>query len=133
MIRWIITDGGGGIAPLVAQAEEDINARLDWEGCGGIITEVGDGLAAYGILLIVQGDENLGGLAEMIGGSVPRKEEVPGEEHEAHEGLELDRPAVAGALCVFIGPESEVEANGDQVGDGVGSGVGGVKSSRSHS
>ena len=37
----------------------------------------------------------------------------------------MDRPAVAGALCVFTGPEAEVEANGDQVGNMVGSGVGG--------
>ena len=37
----------------------------------------------------------------------------------------MDRPAVAGALCVFTGPKAEVEANGDQVGNMVGSGVGG--------
>ena len=45
MIGGIIADGGGGITPLVAQAEEDVNARLDWAGCGGLQTEVGDGLA----------------------------------------------------------------------------------------
>ena len=28
-IRGIIADGGGGITPLVAQAEEDADARLD--------------------------------------------------------------------------------------------------------
>ena len=39
-----------------------------------------------GILLIVEGDENLSGLAEMLDGSVPGEEEVPDEEHEVHEG-----------------------------------------------
>ena len=53
------------------------------------------------------------------------EEEVPDKEHEVHEGIELERPAVAGALCVFKGPEAEVEANGDQVRNVVGSGVGG--------
>ena len=52
-------------------------------------------------------------------------EEVPNEEHDIHEGPELDRPAVAGALRVFAGLDAEVEANGDQVGDVVGSGGGG--------
>ena len=84
MIGGKISDGGGGIATLVAQAEEDVNARFDWAGCGGLKTEVGDGLAVDGIFLIVEGDENLGGLAEMLGGSVPGEEEVPDEEHEAH-------------------------------------------------
>ena len=30
---------------------------------------------------------------------------------------------MAGALHLFVGPEAEVESNGDQVGDVVGSGV----------
>ena len=81
MIGGIITDGGGGITTLVVQAEEDVVARLDWADCGGLRTEMGVGLAADGILLIVEGDENLGGLAEMLGGSVPGEEEVPDEEH----------------------------------------------------
>ena len=32
---------------------------------------------------------------------------------------------MAGALRVFVGPEAELEASGDQVSDVVGSGVGG--------
>ena len=63
MIGGIIDDGGGGIAPLVVQAEEDINACLDWAGYGRLKTEVGDGLAVDGIPLIVESDDNLGGLA----------------------------------------------------------------------
>ena len=61
MIGGIIANGGGDIRPLVAKAEEDGNARLDWAGSGGLGTEVGDGLSADGILLIVDGEENLSG------------------------------------------------------------------------
>ena len=82
-----------------------------------------DGIAADGILLIVEVDANLGGLAEILSGSVPREEEVPDKEHEVHEKPELDRPAVAGALRVFAGLEAEVESNGDQVSNVVDSGV----------
>ena len=53
MIGGIIADGGGGTTALVAQAEEDVDVRLDWAGCGRLRTELGDGLTADGILLIV--------------------------------------------------------------------------------
>ena len=59
----------------------------------------------------------------MFDGSNPGEKEVPDEERKFHEGPELDRLEVAGALCVFAGPETKVEANGDQVGNVVGSGV----------
>ena len=75
MIRGIIADGGGGITHLVVQAQEDVDAHLDWAGCGGLRTEVGDGLAVDGILLIVEGGDNLSGLAKMLGGSVPGEKE----------------------------------------------------------
>ena len=77
MIGDKISDGGGGIASLVAQAEEDVDVCLDWEGCGGLRTEVVDGLAADGILLNVEGDENLGGLSEILNGGRPRGGESP--------------------------------------------------------
>ena len=86
MIRGEIADGGGGIASLVLHAEEDIYARLDWSGCGGLRTEVGDSLTVDGIILIIEGDDNLGGLAEMLGGSVPGEEKFPNKEHKFHAG-----------------------------------------------
>ena len=82
-----------------------------------------DGLTADGILLIVEGGDNLSCPVEILGGSVSGEEKVPDKEHEVHEGSELDRPAVAGAFRVFTGLEAEVDANGDQVGNVVGSGV----------
>ena len=57
-----IGDGGGGITTLAVQVEEYVDARLDWAGCGRLRPEAGDGLAVDGILLIVEGDDNLGGL-----------------------------------------------------------------------
>ena len=123
MIGRRIADGGGGIASLVVQAEEDIDARFDWAGCSGLRTEVVDSLNADGIIMIFEGDDNLGGLAEMFTESVPGEEAVPDEEQEVHEGTGLDCPAVASAPSVFVGTEAEVEANGDQVGDVMGSGV----------
>ena len=86
MIRGEIDDGGGGIASLVLHADEDIYARLYWSGCGRLRTEVGESLTADGILLVVEGDEKLGGLAEMLNGSVPREEEVLDKELGGHEG-----------------------------------------------
>ena len=77
MIGGKIADGGGGIASPVAQAEEDVDAHLDWTGCGRLRTEVGDGLTADGILMIVKGGDNLGGLAEMLGGAYPGRRNAP--------------------------------------------------------
>ena len=62
----------------------------------------------------------------MLGKGVPRVDKVPEKEHKVHEEPELDSLAVAGVLCVFSGPEAELEANYDLVGDVVGSGVGGA-------
>ena len=106
MIGGIIADGGGRSTPSVAEAEEDVNAGPDRAGCGRLGVEVRDGLTADRILLIVKGEDNLSCPAEMLGGSVPGEEEVPNKEHVIHEGSELDRSAVASALCVFTGPDA---------------------------
>ena len=84
MIGGKIADGGGGIASPVTQAEEDADVRLDWAGCGRLRLEVGDGITADGIIMIFEGDDNLGGLAEIIDGGVPGEEKVPNEEHKVH-------------------------------------------------
>ena len=86
MIRVEIAEGGGGIASLALHTEEDIYARIDWSGCGGLRTEMGDSLTMDGIILIVEGDDNLGGLSEMLGGSVPGEETFPNKEHKVHKG-----------------------------------------------
>ena len=125
VIRGEIANGGGEISSPGVQAEEDFGACLDWAGYGGLGPEVGDGPAAGGILLIIEGDEYFCSVSEMVVRGVPREEKFPNKEYEVHEGPYLDRPAVAGALHVFAGLEAEVEANCVQVGKVVGYGVGG--------
>ena len=66
MVRGNNSDGGGGIISPVTQEEEYSGARLDLAGYGGLKPEVGDSLTVDGILLIVKGDENLCGIAEML-------------------------------------------------------------------
>ena len=105
---------------MVAETEKDVDACLDVAGCGGLGVEVGDSLTADGILLVVEGEENLSCPGETLGGSIPGEKGVPNKENEGHEGSELDCPAVGGALRVFTGSEAEVEPNGDQVGYMVG-------------
>ena len=63
IIRRRIADGGGGIASLITQVEENADAHLEWAGCVRLSTEVGDGLTTDGILLVVEGDANLLGMA----------------------------------------------------------------------
>ena len=86
MIRGIIADGGGRSTPSVAEAEKDVDAGPDGAGCCRLGEELRDGLTADGILLIVEGEDNLSCPAEMLGRSVPGEEEVPDKEHEVHEG-----------------------------------------------
>ena len=84
MIGGEISDVGGGISSLVAPAEGYVGDRPGWVGYGGIRSEVGDGITADSIILIVKGDDNLCGIAETLGGGVPVKEKVPDEEHKFH-------------------------------------------------
>ena len=77
MIGGIIADAGGRSTRLGAKAEEDVDTGPDGAGCGRLGTEVGDGLAADCILLIVKGEDNLSCPAELFGGGVPGEEEVP--------------------------------------------------------
>ena len=66
-----IADGGGGISFPVTQSEEYAGTCLEWAGCDRLRIEVEDSLTAYRILLIVEGDDDLNGIGEMIGGGIP--------------------------------------------------------------
>ena len=78
--------------------------------------------------LVVQGEDNLSRLVKMINWGIHGEETVSNKEQKVHEGPELDFPAVACALIVFLGPEAEVEAKLDQVGYAVVLGFGSVGS-----
>ena len=67
-----------------------------------------DGLTSNGVFLVVQGENNLSHLVEVLDWGVPGEETVPDEEPEFQEGPELDYRAVACALGVFSGLDSEV-------------------------
>ena len=51
---------GGQITAMLSLAEEDVNAHSNWIGGRELQSEVRDGLTLYGILLVVQGGDNLG-------------------------------------------------------------------------
>ena len=84
-----------------------------------------DGLTPDGILLVVQGEDDLGDVLETTDWGILGEEGVPGEEEEVHEGTELHCPAMTGALEVLTGPQEEVEPQDDQVGGVSGLLVGG--------
>ena len=58
----IVAERGGGRAPMLLHAEEDVDARSGWTGLRGIRSEVRDGITPYGVLLVVQGEDYLGGV-----------------------------------------------------------------------
>ena len=70
--------------------------------------EVRVSLPSDDVLLVVQGDDDLGSVLESLDGGIRREESVSDEEHEVQEGTELDSPAMACALGVLIGPQTEV-------------------------
>ena len=90
-----------------------------------------DDLTSDGILLVVQGEDDLRDVQEFLNRGVGWEELVPKEEHEFQEGPELDCPVVAHAIDVFTWPEADIEAQLYQVGDAVGFWVGG-RDSLSH-
>ena len=84
-----------------------------------------DSLTSYGILLVVQGEDDLGGMLKVIDRGVSRDDMVPNKEHKFQEGPGLNFTVVARALDVFAGPEAEVESKLYQVGTVPGLWVGG--------
>ena len=56
----VVTDCGGGVTAMLSLAEEDVDARSNWAGSRALRSEVRDGLTSDGILLVVQGEDNLG-------------------------------------------------------------------------
>ena len=56
----VVTDCGGGITAMLSLAEEDVDPRSNWAGRRALRSEVRDGLTPDGILLVVQGEDDLG-------------------------------------------------------------------------
>ena len=58
---------------MFLQAEEDADARLNWAGCRRLRSEMRDGLTLDGILLVVQGEDNMGDVLELHNWGVWRR------------------------------------------------------------
>ena len=55
----VVADWGGGVASIFSQTEEDVDAHSKWACCGRLQSEVRYGLTFDGILLVVQGEDDL--------------------------------------------------------------------------
>ena len=121
----VVTDCGGWLTAMLSLAEEDIDCRPKWAGVQALRSEVRDGLTSDGILLVVQGEDDLSNVLKPPNWGILGEEGVPGEEEEVHEGTELHCPAMAGALEFLAGPQLEVESQDNQVGGVLGLLVGG--------
>ena len=62
----VVTGWCGRVASVFLQVEEDIKSRSNWAGCWGLRSEVRDGLTLDGILLVVQGEGDLGGMLKLL-------------------------------------------------------------------
>ena len=86
---------------MFSQSEEDFDVLSNWAGFRALRSEVRDGLTSDGVLLVVQGEDDLCDVLEPLDWGVRGKEGVTGKEEEFHEWSELDCPAMAGALGVL--------------------------------
>ena len=62
----MVADWGGGVVSIFLQAEEDVDACLNWVGCWRLRSEVRYSLTSDDILLVVQGEYNLCGVLKVI-------------------------------------------------------------------
>ena len=114
---WTVADWSGGITSLFLQSEEDVDTCSDRVGGRGIRSEVRDGLPSDVVLLVFQGDKDMGGVLELLDGGIKKDESVSGEEQESQKCKELDGSVIAGALGVLTGPQEKVDTQDHQVGD----------------
>ena len=76
----VVSDCDGRITSMFSQAEEDVDARSNWAGCRALRSEVRDVLASDGVLLVVQGKDNMCEVLEPLVRGVRGKEGVTDEE-----------------------------------------------------
>ena len=86
---------------MLLLTEEDIEPRSNWASGWALRSEVRDCLTSDGILLVVQGEDDLSNVIEPPDWDIMGEEGDPGEEEEVHKGTELHCPAMAGALEVL--------------------------------
>ena len=86
---------------MFSQTEEDVDACSNWPGFRPLQSEGKDGITSDGILMVVQGEDNLGDMLEPLDWGVRGEESVTNKEDKVLEWTELDCPAMAGALGVL--------------------------------
>ena len=60
------------IVPLVLQSKEYVDARSDRAGDQGVQSEVRNILPSDGVLLVVQGDDDIGSVLELLNAGIRR-------------------------------------------------------------
>ena len=86
---------------MFPHVEEYVDPRSDWADSQRLRYEVRDSIIQDGILLVVQGADNMSGLLDVINGGVFQQDLVPHKKRKFQEGPELDCPAVDCALGVI--------------------------------
>ena len=86
---------------MFMQAEEDVDTHSNCAACRILRSEVRDSITLDGVLLVVQGQDDLGDVLKRTNRGVRGEEDVSGEEDEVHEGTELDYSVMASVLCVL--------------------------------
>ena len=69
---------------MFSQEEEDVGAQSNWSGCQELQSEVRDGLTSDGVLLVVQGEDDLGDVLEPAGLGVRGEKGIPIKEDGVH-------------------------------------------------
>ena len=67
---------------MFSQAEEYVDTRLNWAGCWELRSKERDDLTSDGVLLVVQGEDDMGDMLELLDRGICKEEIVPDEEHE---------------------------------------------------
>ena len=85
----VVAECGGRITAMFVLAEEDVDVRSNWAGGRALQSEVRDGLTLDGVLLVFQGEDDMGDMLEPTNWGIGEEEGVPDEGDKVHEGMEL--------------------------------------------
>ena len=105
----VVADCGSWVTSMFSQAEEIFDSRSNWAGCRALQFEVRDGLTSNVVLLVFQGEDDLGDVLEPLDRGIGGEEGVADDEDEVLEWTELDFPYMDVALSVLTSTQEEVE------------------------
>ena len=80
----LVANCGGRIISMFVLAEEDVDSCSNWAGGQALRSEVRYGLTLDGVLLVVQGEDNMGDIFKPPDWGIRGEEGFPGEEDEIH-------------------------------------------------